>query len=76
MNFTVQGKITQHEGEKLTINTEENVVFHVRYDEKTKISGKNGGPVTDKDLQVGAEIKVDGDLSESGEIYARTIEVE
>lgn len=76
MNFTVQGKITQHEGEKLTINTEENVVFHVRYDGKTKISGKNGGLVTDKDLQVGAQIKVDGDLSESGEIYARTIDIE
>ncbi|MBZ5516120.1 MAG: DUF5666 domain-containing protein [Acidobacteriia bacterium] len=76
MNFTVEGKITQHAGNKLTLNTEGNIIFHVIYNDKTEIKNKDGGPGSPKDLQVGARIHVDGDLQESGEIIAQKISIQ
>jgi hypothetical protein len=75
MNFTLQGKITQHTGEKLTVNTEGNIVFRVTYNEKTEITRADGSSGSSQDLQVGKTIHVDGDLQESGEIIAHKIEL-
>jgi hypothetical protein len=73
--FTLEGKVTQKSEGKLTVSTEQNMVFHVRYDEKTDIRLKDGAQGADKDLKVGLKVKVEGDLTESGEILARKIEL-
>jgi len=73
--FTLEGKVTQKSEGKLTVSTEENIIFHVRYDEKTDIRLKDGAQGSDKDLKVGLMVRVEGDLSESGEILARKIGV-
>ena len=72
-NFTLEGKITRKEEGKLTVSGEQNIVFHVRYDDKTEIRLKDGGHGSSGDLKVGSQVHVEGDLSESGEITARTI---
>jgi hypothetical protein len=76
MNFTVEGKINTLDQNKLTLNTEENILFHVRYDDKTEFKSDDGGPASSKDLRVGLRIKVEGDLTESGEIVAQKIEIQ
>ena len=76
MSFTLEGKITQHTAGKLTVSTEENIVFHVNYGEKTEIKRHDGSQGSEKDLRVGVRIKVEGDLAESGEIESRKIEIE
>lgn len=75
MNFTVEGKITRHSPGKLTLSTEENIIFHVRYDDKTEIKRKDGSPGSAKDFRVGVKVMVDGELTEAGEIIAQRIEV-
>jgi hypothetical protein len=76
MNFTVEGKITRLSQSKFTLNSEENMVFHVRYDDKTEIKRQDGNSASAKDLRVGLKVKVDGDLTESGEIVAHRIVIE
>jgi len=76
MNFTLEGKINTLDHNKLTVHTEENIIFHVTYDDKTEFKSDDGSPASSKDLRVGMKIKVDGDLTESGEILAQKIEVE
>jgi hypothetical protein len=76
MNFTVEGKINRLGQNKFTINSEENMVFHVRYDDKTEIKRQDGNSGSAKDLRVGLKVKVDGDLTESGEIVAHRIIIE
>jgi hypothetical protein len=76
MNFTLEGKITSINGNRLTLSTEENMVFHVLYNEKTEIKKKDGSPGTAKDLRVGIRVGVAGDLAESGEITAKKIEIQ
>jgi len=76
MNFTLEGKINTLDHNKLTVHTEENIIFHVTYDDKTEFKSDDGSPASGKDLRVGMRIKVDGDLTESGEILAQKIEVE
>jgi hypothetical protein len=76
MNFTVQGKIIKQIPGKLTINTEENILFHVRYDDKTDIRKSDGTSATAKDLRVGVVVSIDGELTESGEILAARIEIQ
>ena len=76
MNFTIEGKITKREGNKLTLNSEGNIIFHVIISEKTEIKNKDGSAGTSKDLQVGTRIHVDGDLQESGEIIARRVAIQ
>ena len=73
--FTLEGKVTQKTEGKLTVSTEENIIFHVRYDEKTDIRLKDGAQGSDKDLKAGLKVRVEGELSESGEISAHKIEV-
>jgi hypothetical protein len=75
MNFTLQGKITQNAGGKITVSTEGNIVFRVTYNEKTEITRADGSAGSSQDLQVGVTIHVDGDLQESGEIIAHRIEI-
>lgn len=75
MNFTVEGKINTLGENKFTLRTEENMIFHVRYDERTEFKSEDGSPATNKDLRVGREVKVEGDLTESGEIAALRIEL-
>ena len=74
MNFTVEGKINTLDQNKLTLNSEENMIFHVRYDDKTEFKSDDGSPASSKDLRVGLRIRVEGDLTESGEIVAQRIE--
>lgn len=76
MNFTVEGKITKHTGNKLTLNTEGNMIFHVVYNEKSKVTRKDGSEGTPKDLLAGTRIHVSGDLAESGEITALIITIQ
>ncbi len=75
-NFTVEGKVTQQTEGKLTVSTEENMIFHVRYDDKTEIKLKDGARGSAKDLKKGLKVRVEGDLTESGEIVAQTIQIE
>lgn len=74
--FTLQGKINKVEAGKFTVNTEENILFHVRYDEKTSITRADGSAGSSKDLRVGVVVEVEGDLEESGEIRAVTIKLQ
>jgi outer membrane lipoprotein-sorting protein len=76
MNFTVEGKINTLDHNKLTVHTEENIIFHVSYDGKTEFKSDDDSPASSKDLRVGLMIKVDGDLTESGEIVAQKILLE
>ncbi|MGD0922092.1 MAG: DUF5666 domain-containing protein [Terriglobia bacterium] len=76
MNFTVEGKITKESPGKLTINTGENILFHVRYDDKTDIKKSDGSPGTAKDLRVGLQVRIEGELTEAGDILAQKIEIQ
>jgi len=76
MNFTVEGKINTLGQNKLTLNTQDNMLFHVSWGDKTEFKNDDGSAATSKDLRVGLRIKVAGDLTESGEIVAQKIELE
>ncbi len=76
MNFTLEGKITKVETGKFTVSSEGNIIFHVRYDDKTEVKHQDGGVGSSKDFRAGVHVKVEGDLTESGEIVARKIEIQ
>ncbi len=76
MNFTVEGRIDRLDPGKFTLSTEENIIFHVRYGDKTEIKRKDGTAGSAKDLRVGLGVRVDGDLTESGEILAQKIVIQ
>jgi hypothetical protein len=71
--FTVEGKVNTLGQNKLTLREEENIIFHVRYDDKTEFKSDDGSPADSKDLRVGLRVRVEGDLTESGEIVAQRI---
>ena len=73
MNFTLEGKINTLDHNKLTVHTEENIIFHVTYDDKTEFKDEDDKPAHSADLKVGLRIRVEGDLAESGEIAAARI---
>ncbi len=75
-NFTLEGKVTQHSAGKLTVSTGENILFHVRYGEKTVIKRPDGSSGSAQDVRVGLRIKVEGELTQSGEIVAQKIEIQ
>lgn len=75
-SFNLEGKITQTEPGKFTVNTEENILFHIRYNEQTEIKRADGSAGSEKDLKVGSWVHVAGELSESGEITAAKIELQ
>jgi hypothetical protein len=74
-SFTMEGKITQSDPGRITVNTEENILFHIRYDDKTEIKRADGSAGSSKDLQAGSWVHVEGELSESGEVIAAKIEL-
>ncbi len=75
-NFTLEGKISKVEPGKFTVSTEGNIIFHVRYEDKTEIKHPDGSAGSPKDFRAGVRVKVEGDLTESGEIVAKRIEVQ
>ncbi len=75
MNFTLEGKITKVAGNKLTVNTEGNILFTVICNDKTEVKRADGSPGAARDLQIGIRIHVDGDLMESGDIIAHKIAI-
>ncbi len=72
-SFTLEGKVVRLEGNKFTVGTEDNIVFHVRYTDKTEFRRADGSEGSAKDLRVGVFVHVLGDLAESGEITATKI---
>src|SRR2546422_10037493 len=58
MNFTVEGKITEHTPGKLTLRAGGNMVFHERYDDKTEVKSKDGSPASAKDLRTGLKVRI------------------
>lgn len=75
-SFNLEGKITEHTAGKLTVSEQDNIVFHVAYDEKTQIHRKDGSAGTPQDLKVGEMIKVEGELNPAGLVEARRIDLE
>jgi len=75
-NFTLEGKITEKSAGKLTLSTTDNIIFHVRYDDKTEIKRADGSAGAGADLKVGQTVSVVGELAETGEIIAKKIEIE
>ena len=75
-DFTMEGKITDKSAGKLTVNSGDNIIFHVLYSDTTEIKKKDGTPGTAQDLQLGVKVSVAGSLAESGEITAKKIEIE
>jgi hypothetical protein len=73
--FTLEGKITDKSPGKVTVSGGENIIFHVVYNEKTAIRKPDGSPATADDLHIGLTIAVAGDLADSGEIAAKTIDI-
>lgn len=76
MNFNLEGKITKLEHEKFVVSTTENIIFHVRYTDKTTFQQEDGTSASAKDLRVGITVRVEGDLTESGEIVAKKIQIQ
>lgn len=74
--FTLEGKISKVETGKFTVSTEENIIFHVVYDDKTEIKHPDGSAAASKEFRVGAHVKAEGEFTESGEIAAKTIEIQ
>jgi uncharacterized protein DUF5666 len=75
-NFTLEGKITRVSPGQLTVSGEGNIIFRVRFDDKTEIKRQDGSKGSAKDLRVGVKVRIEGDLKESGEIVAQKIELE
>ncbi len=76
MNFNLEGKITEHSAGKLTVSAEDNIIFHVTYDDQTRIYRKDGSTGSAKDLKTGIRIKVEGELSPAGVVEAHRIDLE
>lgn len=74
-NFNLEGKISDLAPGKLTLSTQDNMLFHVRYTDKTRITRADGSPGTAKDFKLGLAVHVAGDLEESGEINAAEIHI-
>ncbi len=74
-SFTLDGKVTEKSEGKLTVSTTDNIIFHVRYTDKTEIKRADGSAGNGADLKVGQKIGVAGELTENGEIVAKKIEI-
>ncbi|MGH9343431.1 MAG: hypothetical protein ACRD19_06700, partial [Terriglobia bacterium] len=61
--FNLEGKITDLSPGKLTVSTEDNIIFHVTYGDKTEIHRKDGTTGSAKDLAEGETITVEGMLT-------------
>lgn len=76
MPFTVEGKINEIKGSKITLSTGENVFFYVLINDKTQILRADGSAGKSSDLRVGIRINVKGDLDENGNVAAKKIQIE
>ena len=76
MDFVLEGKITRKVQDKLTVNTEQNIVFTVRYTDKTEIRKSDDSAASPDDLKVGVKVRVMGELTESGEVLAARIKLQ
>lgn len=74
--FSLEGKINDLSPGKLTVSTEDNIVFHVTYSDKTEIRRKDGTAGSAKDLAQGEKIQVKGMLNPAGVIEAQRIDLE
>jgi hypothetical protein len=74
--FTLEGKISKVETGRFTVSTEENIIFHVRYSDKTEIKHPDGSAATSKEFRVGAHVKAEGEFTDSGDIAAKKIEIQ
>jgi methyl coenzyme M reductase subunit C len=74
--FNLEGKITDLSPGKLTVSTEDNIIFHVTYDDRTVIRRKDATAGSSKDLASGEKIQVDGTLTPAGVIEADSISIE
>ena len=74
-DFTMEGKITDKSPGKLTINSGDNMIFHILYSDSTEIKKRDGSAGTAQDLHIGLKISVAGSLAETGEITAKRIEI-
>lgn len=72
-SFTLEGKITDLSPGKFTVNTEENMLFHVVYNDETEFKKSDGSAGSAKDLRKGLSVHVVGELRESGEIVAAQV---
>jgi hypothetical protein len=75
MNFTVEGKIIRLAEDTFTLSTGENIIFHVRYGDKTEVKREDGSVGSAKDLRVGLRVRVSGKFTEAGEIIAQKIAI-
>lgn len=75
-NFGIEGKITKASPGKLTINSQDNMLFHITYGPQTQIKLKDGSAGTAADLKPGVVIRADGSLDPQGVLQARRISVE
>lgn len=74
--FNLEGKINDLSSGKLTVSTEDNIIFHVTYNDKTEIHRKDGTAGSAKDLAQGEKIQVKGMLTPAGVIEAQRIDLE
>lgn len=74
--FNLEGKITDLSPGKLTVSTQDNIIFHVTYSDKTVIRRKGATAGSTKDLASGENIQVDGTLTPAGVIEADSISIE
>jgi hypothetical protein len=76
ISFSVSGAITEKSPGKLTVDSGQAMLFTVTYDSTTQIQHKDGSPAKDSDLRVGVKIFAKGDLTEAGDVVAKTITIE
>lgn len=76
ITFTVNGSITEHSPGKLTVDGGQNMLFTVKYDSTTQIKDSDGKPAKASDLKVGVKILAKGDLTEAGDVIAKTITIQ
>ncbi len=69
-SFTLEGTISDLAPGKLTVSTQDNIIFTVLYTDKTQITRADGSPGSSKDFKRGLAVHVAGDLEESGDINA------
>jgi hypothetical protein len=72
-NFNLEGKISKLESGKLTISTEDNIIFHVTYGDKTEIKHEDGSAGSANDFHLGLRVRVEGDLTEAGIVAKRIV---
>ena len=75
-DFDLEGAISQQSKGKLTIDSGHGVFFHVTYDDKTTILQADGSPGSETILKVGVNVRVLGDLQDSGEVKAQRIKIQ